>query len=82
MKVTLTHEEHNLVWPEKSFRRQEYGNAGSNPAMFPNEISECKETFLCINSEECSKNWWVYTTTLQYCSGMYCIDNQRVNRYN
>ena len=38
--------------------------------------SKRNETFLCIDSEERSKNRWVRANTFQYSSGMYNADNQ------
>ena len=55
---------------------------GSIPSPATNEISKCNETFLCVDSEEYSKNWRVCANTFQHNSGDYSIDNQRVNRCN
>ena len=53
---------------------------GSIPSPATNEISKCNETFLCVDSEEYSKNWRVRAITFRHNSGNYSIDNQRVNR--
>ena len=76
----LSYNIHRAVeqWPARKAHNLEV--VGSNPASATNEISECEETFLCVNSEECSKNRRVCANTFQHNSGNYSIDNQRVNR--